>query len=105
MSGLQVVTSVDEFLSSGASTLTVLTRAAAKDLCKEAAGRGYLIVGMDGGILSDEGTFEPRIEAAWSRSKPVNKFDEVVEINALALSSIEEDPSYINGYAFVIARF
>jgi len=56
-------------------------------------------LGVDGGIYDPiEETFEPQIDAAFTRHRSAKTIEEAHEINLQGIASIDEDPEEYNAY-------
>lgn len=65
--------SAHEFFEYGGNAVMKLTRPAAKDVCREAAGRGLVVERVEGGIWHSPG-FEARVDCIWDGiDLPVDK--------------------------------
>lgn len=69
-----------------------LTRPAVVEVCRMAAGRGFLVVRWEGGIWHSPG-FEARLDAIWDGLDPPVDLETAERNNARAAQMIEEEPS------------
>jgi hypothetical protein len=91
-----------EFFDRSGNAIMKLTPAAAMDVCKEAAARRLIVLGVEGGIRSDEG-FEARIDCIWDgRGTQVDQV-KAEENNLRAADFINKKSSEHNAFIVTVA--
>ena len=93
----------ETFFERGCSCKDLFSREDTVKIIEMLSSRGYQLIGLDGGIFRDNGTFEMRIDTVFS--KPiVSSSEEAVRMNMLGIASVAEDPIEINAYSITVHR-
>jgi|SRR6266566_1423505 len=74
-----------------------LSRRAAIDVCRGAAGKGVVIVKVEGGIASDD-KFEARLDAIWDGADPPIDQSEADKNNSRAAAFVRSADSTYNAF-------
>jgi len=94
--------SPEPFFEAVGSAWLKLTPAAARAVCAQAAGRGLVVVRVEGGIWHSPG-FEARIDCIWDGIDPPCTIDEVRKNNESAERVIEQEQSVHDAFIVTTA--
>lgn len=82
----------EDFFRLGGSVTMRLTRAAACEVCEQAAAKGILVARIEGGVWQDPG-FESRLDAIWDGADPPISTEDAHQNNLAARAFVEKQPS------------
>jgi hypothetical protein len=89
--------SAEDFFRLGGSVVMKLTPAAAVEVCKRAAERGFIIARIEGGIW-EAPWFEARLDCIWDGADPPIDKDRAQKNNELAAQFIQREMRQHNAF-------
>jgi hypothetical protein len=95
----------EDFFRLKGNVIMTLTPSAAQKVCLLAAERGLTIIGVDGGIIRDDGKIQSRIDCSWCTQNPPPLSKEAAHRNNMrAYDDIEMEKKVHDAFLLTVRK-